>query len=201
MKNKSWLIFLSRNIEDSIYMKALELGYENDTNGISFNEVVSELKIDLSNELFEVNFAHWFYTNFYNENFEYSILAQQNSTTDMYYFNKHNYESSKEHNNEKSFIRGDSLNKYIDYLELKRTRKSSRNATLISLLSMLIALASIVISGIYPKDAKPFHDVNNSYEWNKGCQHELNDSSNREYRAKDMYNSKTKTSTKLDSVN
>lgn len=200
MNNKFTKIFSTISVENNIYVKVLELGYKNHSIGISFDEVINELNIDLSNELFEINFAHWFYSNFYNENFEYSILAQKNSTFDVHHFNKHNYKNSKKHNKEKSFIKGDSLNKYIDYLELQRTRKSSRNATVISMLSMLIAVASIIIPRIYPKNKEPFYNVEITDKWNKCCKHKSDYPSYCKPRTKQMNNTKANTSTNLDSI-
>jgi len=130
-------------MKDNIYIKALEIGYEHSITGISFNEIVSELGIEenLSNEMFKFCFMTWFYSNFYN------IKAERNLVENPHGAFIHNgvintLEGCK---NEKSFIKGESINKYIEYVELRDTRKSSRTAKRFSIASICIAIVAIFI--------------------------------------------------------
>lgn len=44
---------------NNIYIQTLKLGFDN-PEGISFNEVVEKLNIDLSDNSFKLNFTTWF---------------------------------------------------------------------------------------------------------------------------------------------
>jgi hypothetical protein len=148
-------------MKDNIYIKALEVGYEHSITGISFNDIVNKLGIkeSLNDEAFKANFITWFYTNFYHRLAEQRIIM--NSATggrlsqDGIDFNINKLD---EFNSQKSFIKGDSTQKYIDYLELKESRESSQTAKKISYISIGIAILSILlspfISRVIPEDPK-----------------------------------------------
>jgi hypothetical protein len=188
---KYWYKIVGITVEDSIYMKTLSLGYNSGDSGISFNTVIEKLNIDISNEDFEFNFALWFYSNFYNSYFERKILGLSTATNSDYYLNKRSYKELKINNSTSSYIKGDSLNKYIDFLELQRTRKASRNATIISLLSMFIAIFSIIIPRIYQEDSKQTEYSKESINSNKSTEHESKNSIKFESNSKEVNNSKT----------
>lgn len=153
-------------MKDNIYIKALEIGFESQTTGISFNEIVSELGIEesLCDEMFKFSFMTWFYTNFYN------IKAERNLVQNPHGAFIHNgvIDKLEDCKNEKSFIKGDSIQKYNDYLELKETReasqiarkssqsaeKYSQSARRFAFASIFIAIAAIIIPYITPEHPK-----------------------------------------------
>ncbi|WP_156113360.1 hypothetical protein [Wocania ichthyoenteri] len=178
-------------------MKTLEMGYNSNEKGISFDEVVEKLKIDISNEDFEINFVIWFYSNFYNNKVEPKILGLNTASNSNYYLNKITYRDYKQYNASKSYIKGDALNRYI----VKRTRRSSMNATYLAFASLFIALLSIVIPIVFPNYFKPQpNEIVPEYR-NESQQHEQTNSPDAEAGTKDMHNSQTDTATKLDSIN
>ena len=176
-------------------MKTLEMGYRAGDKGLSFNETVEKLGIDLSDENFEINYVIWFYSNFYNPRFEPLILALSTATNSSYYLNKTTYKNVKNFNSSPSYLKGDALNKYIDFLELKRTRRASRNATYLAFGSMLVALMSIITPIIYPKYIEPKIDEIESQKRNESKEHKKNDSLEAEPRTKQMNNSQANTTT------
>jgi len=192
--NKLWLKLVGKSIENSIYMKVLELGYNSGEKGVSFDNVVKKLNIDLSNSDFEINLVVWFYTNFYHEKYEPKILGLVTATATHSYLNKRTYRDLKQHNDEESYIKGDALNKYIDFLELQRTRKASINATIISLISVIIAISSIIIPRIFPNDKKPMQNIYNSYYGDEATEHKNKDTLNIESTKKNMIKSENDTS-------
>ncbi|MCX6220823.1 MAG: hypothetical protein NTZ69_07525 [Bacteroidia bacterium] len=184
----------------SIYFETLRLGFEN-TNGISFNEVVERLNIDLSNITFETNYAIWFYSNFYNGNIESLIVAQGIATNSDFRINERNLETRvRKHNSEKSFIKGDAINKYIDFLELERTRKSSTTATVISLISVAIAISSIVIPIMYNHNPQPPYEVIITNDRNNTANSKFDNSLDCKSGFKDVNNNKTGSTDTLDVV-
>lgn len=163
-------------IENSIYMKTLEYGYLKSNEGISFDEVVKYLDVDISNVAFKVNFCIWFYTNFYNYNFESKIVGQSTATNPDFRITEKTIEKLSQYNDTKSYIKGDSINKYIDFLELKRTRKASRNATYLSFLSLILAILSIIVPRVYPKNDTPSKNIEKTKKRNKATKCKFKDS-------------------------
>ena len=130
-------------MKDNIYIKSLKLGFEKDS-GISFNELIKELNINFENDDQKSNFIIWFYSNFYNEKGERFITAHFVAPSSSYKIQDKISEFERINEN-KAFIKGDALNKYIDYLELERTRKSSRRASLFSLIAIIVTALGILI--------------------------------------------------------
>ncbi len=62
------------------------------------------------------------------------------------YWRSPDFNNMESINNTLSFIKGDAINKYIDYLELERTRKSSKQASIYSTVSIILAFIAILIS-------------------------------------------------------
>ncbi|MDO6598728.1 hypothetical protein [Tenacibaculum sp. 1_MG-2023] len=129
-------------MKENKYIKSLKLGFERES-GISFNDLVKELSVNFDNDDQKSNFIIWFYSNFYNEKSERLITAHFVATSSAYKI-QDRLESFNTINEKKSYIKGDALNKYIDYLELERTRKSSRNASRFSLIAIVIAAIGII---------------------------------------------------------
>ncbi|NQU85153.1 MAG: hypothetical protein HQ541_05270 [Mariniphaga sp.] len=130
---------------NNIYIQTLKLGFEN-PDGISLNEAVSKLNIDLSNSNFKVNYTIWFYSNFYHPVVEGYVIGSRVIKGANNRISKTTIETVSNSNSDKSFIKGDAVNKYIDYLELERTRKNSRTAAIYSTISIVIATIAIIIS-------------------------------------------------------
>ena len=163
-------------MKNSVYLETLRLGYENSSNGISFNDIVKELNIDLSDNSFYGNYVFWFYSNFFNKLNETPCVMEDRITSSHYDDYLINSEKVKRFNAEKSYIKGDAINKYIDFVELQDARKSSRIATRISLISVAIAIVSIIVSALHPKNPKPPYEVIITNDRNNPANGKLNHS-------------------------
>ena len=129
---------------NNIYIQTLKLGFEN-PEGISFNEVVEKLGINLSDEVFKLNFTSWFYDNFYNTRAERYVVGSKVAVNRSYAISKTTINEILTFSDEKSFIKGDAVNKYIDYLELERTREYSKQASLFATGSLIIAILAVLL--------------------------------------------------------
>tara|TARA_R110001583_G_scaffold24456_6_gene89219 strand:+ start:45797 stop:46447 length:651 start_codon:yes stop_codon:yes gene_type:complete len=133
-------------MKENIYIKALEIGFENETTGISFNEIVEKLDIEsgfTKSLVFKSNFTIWFYTNFFNPKGEANVKLN-NSGTSTYVITPDTLKDLDKCKAEKSFIKGEATQKYIDYLELKEARESAQTARKFSILSIIIASIAIL---------------------------------------------------------
>jgi len=138
------------SMKDNIYIKGLEVGYKHSTVGISFNEIVSELGIkkSLSDEMFKYSFMTWFYSNFYHIKAERNLVQNPHGS----FIHDGVINTLDGCKDDKSFIKGESIQKYIDYLELKEAResaqfakKSAQEARKLSIGSVIIAVLAILI--------------------------------------------------------
>ncbi len=138
-------------MKDNIYIKALEIGFNN-PEGISFDDVSKELGVEdnLKDISFKTNYTIWFYVNFYHGKAESKALMSKTggSANSSYRIAEHNVKELDKISSEKSYIKGESIQKYIDYLELKESRESSQTAKKISYISIGIAIISIFLSPI-----------------------------------------------------
>ena len=157
-------------MKNNIYLKSLEIGYNN-LNGISFNDLKKQLNNPVLKDYnFHFYFMLWFYNNFYNALTEGDI--KENNLTPSRHSNIQNSTKNPllKANDSKSFVRGDSVNKYIDYLELERTRKSASTARNFSIASIVIASLAVIVPFIPLNYFKPPPDViitNNRYDTTK----------------------------------
>jgi len=188
-------------MENSIYIKALELGEKRGSKGISFYEMVEELKIEIPNDSFKVNLMIWFYTNFYNKNLESRIVGQQSSINDTHRINERVLPNIAHYNTQESYIKGEALNKYIDFVELQRTREASKKATIFAYASILIASLSIILPFVLPKYYNPTINIEAPKKWNERSNSILEDSIRLESGEENMSNTEAETKTKLDSIN
>nr|WP_319571440.1 hypothetical protein [uncultured Draconibacterium sp.] len=130
---------------NNIYIQTLKLGFEN-PEGISLNEVAKELCIDIDKMTpFNFQYATWFYDNFYNSNYESHKSGELRIMGYSLGLHSGTYNSLLEAHQQKSYIKGDAVNKYIDYLELERTRESSKQATLFATGSLIIAILAVLM--------------------------------------------------------
>lgn len=139
-------------MKNNIFLESLEIGYKNQFNGISFNEMTKELNIDdkLNDISFKLNFAIWFFDNFYfTDTFSQSINTKKNPTGD-YSINKYKIdEFLSKYSDNKHFIKGESIQKYLDFIELKEARKSSKEANTQSKKAIRLAIWSLISSVIF----------------------------------------------------
>jgi hypothetical protein len=187
-------------MSDSVYLETLRLGFEN-PNGISFNQIVKELNIDLSDISFRTNYTIWFYSSFYNRGTERLATGNRIAINTSYKISEHNINEIEKHNDTKSYIKGDAINKYIDFLELERTRKSSTTATIISLISVAIAISSIVLPFVYDHNPKPPYEVIITNDRNNTTNSKFDNSLDCKSGIKDMHNNKTNGTDTLDVIN
>lgn len=167
---------------DSIYINTLKLGFENSEGGMSLNEIARKLKINFSEKSFEFNYTLWFYSNFYNPGTEKYVVATNTLSGGSGRVTLETIEIFSKRNDSKSYIKGDAINKYIDYLELSDARKNSLNASdaatrslRIANNSLRIAIAAVVIqlffgviSYIFPLSKSKHPNVfNNRHEINE----------------------------------
>lgn len=143
-------------MKENIYIKSLKLGFERNS-GISFNELTEELNINFENYDQKSNFIIWFYSNFYNEKGERYVTAHFVAANSSYKIQDKLSEFNTINEN-KAFIKGDALNKYIDYLELERTRKSSRRASFFSLIAIIVTAIGILIPYLF-SDSKTEKEI------------------------------------------
>lgn len=148
----------------SRYIIAMEIGNENEANGISYEQLLKEMEIRLNYKLSknaECAFIRWFIQNFSQEEkiadtsmdsiYHYSRvfvkdkhgekIADENLNTAKSTLNKIIYSNS--------FLNGDADKKYIDYLELVEARQSSKEAIRKANTSIRIAYVTIIISIIF----------------------------------------------------
>ena len=190
---------MKNKITDNIYIKTLKLGVDN-SDGISFNEIIDKLNINISDDSFKLNFTIWFYSNFHNQNIERYVVGLNFPNSDSRISSKTIDEISN-HYDEKCFIRGDAVNKYIDYLELERTRKSSKNAVIIASFSFLIAIASIIIPIKFPQYPSPPYDVIITNDRNQTTEEELDNTTKFKFREEDMGKEQTDSNSVLNTKN
>jgi hypothetical protein len=179
-------------MNNNIYLKSLEIGYNN-IDGVSFNKLVEKVNNPLfkNNEKLLFHFNIWFYTNFYNENAYSDVLLHNtfaNHSGKIIFSDK---ERITKYNNELSFIKGDSISKYIEYVELKEARKSSKNAFRISILSLAIACASVVIPIIIANNQKPLVNKPQTEKRNSTTNSKNKDSIKTEFTIDSVINKKT----------
>lgn len=151
-------------MKDNIYLKSLEIGYNN-INGISFNQlknILKEPKLE-NNDAFSFHFNTWFYENFYNKGTHEEVSYHKNFAD---VGRELEYSNLLKHNDELSFIKGSSISKYLEFIELKEARKSSNRAFIISMLSLLVACMSIIIPFIPKSNNKPLNNIKPSKERN-----------------------------------
>jgi UDP-2,3-diacylglucosamine pyrophosphatase LpxH len=171
-------------MKNNIYIKSLEIGYNN-ISGISFDDLILKINNNLlKDERLSFHFNIWFYTNFYNENAYSDVLLHNTFANHAGKITFSDKEKITQYNNELSFIKGDSISKYIEYIELKEARKSSNRAFIISLLSFITACASVGITFILENNNKPIENIEQSKKGNCSAECEPNHSNKSEFTIK-----------------
>lgn len=85
------------------------------------------------------------YDNFYNFLAETYVIGNRTQQQYNLRISTQTLDQFKMYNQQKSFIKGDAVNKYIDYLELERTRESSKQASLFATGSLIIAILAVML--------------------------------------------------------
>ncbi len=147
---------------ENIYIKAMEYGYNN-PQGFEYTElkdnIEGQLKLSLNQDA-EYGLVEWFIESFTSvDNYSHS---HKNGLLEAFRLNNENT-SMQRFLNSTWIIRGLTTKQYIDYLELKESRENSNRAFKTSIGSIVIALASVVISWYLsfnsPKPIAPPYDV------------------------------------------
>jgi|SRR5690606_16538487 len=146
------------------YIIAMEIGNENEGNGVTYHELVKELEKRRGEPLTkygECTFMQWFLEN-------YSTPSKPKDINLMYRY-KYCIEYVKQKHGEnfadeikssiskykknvldiKTFLNGDASKKYIDYLELVEARQSSKKAIKKANTSIWIAIITMFISIVF----------------------------------------------------
>lgn len=134
---------------NNIYIQTLKLGYEN-PKGISLKEVAEKLNIDIyKSSDFNFTFILWFYENFYNSSIDSYLKNKDTPFGRRFRVDSNVYRELIKYHHLISFINGDAVNKYIDYLELERTRKSATQASWFAAGSIFIAILAVIFPYIF----------------------------------------------------
>jgi VIT1/CCC1 family predicted Fe2+/Mn2+ transporter len=130
---------------NNIYIQTLKLGFEN-PEGISLEEVAKKQGLDISKHTsFNLHYITWFYDNFYNSLVEGYVNRITHKIGTKYHLAITDFDDLIQFHQHHSYIKGDAVNKYIDYLELERTREYSKQATLFATGSILIAILAVLL--------------------------------------------------------
>jgi hypothetical protein len=143
------------------YIIAMEIGLDNEAEGITYHQLVDELEkhrgISLT-KYAECTFMQWFLENYSTPSKPSDANSEKRYKYCIYFVKKkHGKEyaektnqSIKEYENKilnvKCFINGDASKKYVDYLELVESRESSKQAIKKANDSIWLAIAAMVIS-------------------------------------------------------
>jgi hypothetical protein len=122
--------------EYNIYIAALEIGVSTMT-GISFEEMCQSLRqkgYKIEKE-FEYFFMAWFFTAFFVDGIHGSMVSQNQFGGLL-----QNADAMKTFRVRKGIISGEAYFQYLDYVELKETRKMSRDSSSLATISIWIAI-------------------------------------------------------------
>lgn len=142
----------------------MEIGYKSNE-GITYNElkfqIEKSLDIEVKGEL-EYVFVDWFFDSFKSRNFGGQtkrglMTSILNYTRGTYGIHNHHKNVVEQYFGYTYFMNGTTIKHYLDYLELKESRVTSKRAFYISIVSILIALISVYLA---TNSAKPPFDVN-----------------------------------------
>lgn len=126
-------------MENNIYIKSLEFGVQNMKDGVSYLEMLEYLSIcNLQpDNLFENYYANWFFENFFIE----SLHRYTSEHGYKFAFRKEELDKYKQ---EKAILTGNAYQNYIDYLELKEARKSSKKAFNTAIAAIILTFISVI---------------------------------------------------------
>jgi hypothetical protein len=189
-------------MKSNIYIKSLEIGYKK-LDGVSFNELINIINNHNlnSNKKLLFYFNIWFYNNFHNENAEPTIIRHNTSSNVSAQLTFKDWTFLERYNDEKSYIKGDSVSKYIDYLELRESRISSSRAFKISIISVIIACLSVIAQVIFSNNFPPSKNIKKSENRNKTFESKFDNSDSLKLRKSKMDKTEYKRSYRLNNEN
>jgi len=138
---------LSTKLKPNIYTYCLKKGYETTSTGITYNQIKDELTYMFRIEWephFELNFRIWFFDNFF-EQVSHRILDSVGRRSQIQINTSTGRIPFEELINKKVFLKGESCLKFLDYMELVDARRSSKQAFIFSLISIIIATIAIIV--------------------------------------------------------
>lgn len=121
---------------DSIYTSALKYGADNTETGITYNKLLDYLlenNVSLDKD-FQRYFHVWFYENFYVDPIYPKIKDFSWTSGDL------SESVLSKYDDYKAIITGSAHQTYLEYQELKFAYKSSREASKIAIVSIIIAI-------------------------------------------------------------
>lgn len=140
----------------NIYIHCLQRGFEN-KNGVTYrqikNEIIDKFKMDFTPE-FELGFRIWFFENFYEPDAEMRLVFEKNELYELKIDTKTGIIPFEEYIDSKVYLKGEATLKYLDYLELIDARKSSKQAFLFSIISIMIAICAIFMQAFLKTELK-----------------------------------------------
>ena len=149
------------------YIKAMKIGLDNEETGISYFDLfysVKGTKEKVSSNEAEISFFMWFLQNFHNTEDrhypdanlirEYRVwLIKEEQDKKYHDFNWLSVQD-KNYLNSKWFLNGQAAKQYLDYVELTDARKQAKITSWFSIVSILIAVAAILI-GVFSRNDSP----------------------------------------------
>ena len=144
----------------NMYIKAMELGF-NTNDGLQYHQVKTVIEEDVSNKMSkqkEYAFITWFLKNFIGPSSEgYNIESEGRLILKDFFTNRESgYRQGRyltaynDATRGPFYMKGETVKQYLDYLELKESREQSQQAYKISLISIGIAVVSIISSIVVP---------------------------------------------------
>lgn len=154
----------------SIYIKAIEIGLENEVEGISYHELKRRLENELSITMSpkrEMAFMTWFVNNFDTVTSRHLRSPSFLDTICKYVLSDekegHTYEKGYDIQLKNTFYVGSTaIKQYNDHKELKLARKSAISAKYWAVVATILAIGSLVVTtkSTISKDAKLVEVVN-----------------------------------------
>jgi hypothetical protein len=154
------------------YIKAMEIGIDNENKGISYFDLVYELH-GTKNQVYtleaEQTFCEWFIKNFsclddYDDGLKMVPIDFRSFLIDNSKCNDYHQRGANsflyDHLDQKWFLNGNAAKQYLDYKEYKAARRNSLVATIFATISILIAAVTFWYS--YQSDLnspQPPYDV------------------------------------------
>lgn len=147
-----------KKMKDSIYVLAMEIGSQF-PDGITFDELVTKIE-NKSGKKISTNarygLVEWFVEAFTTDDqirgLSHKPFETYHTMIPSYFRNKRDiYELAyKDFQLAKFVLSGNTFKQYIDYLELKESREQAKKANRTAIISIIIAMITLVISILVP---------------------------------------------------
>lgn len=152
-----------KKMKDSIYVLAMEIGSQF-PDGITFEDLVKNIESKLGKSLSmnsKYGLVEWFVDAFTTSDWIRSSssapLESYRSIIPSYFRVKHErYELTfRDFQRARFVLSGNTFKQYVDYLELKESREQAKKANRTALISIIIAMITLVISILFPFFTEP----------------------------------------------